>query len=503
MLTHSEVLDDQSELRVQLQRTGGAHRELLRLNWARPLGDIAFDWASVLAATAAVAWIGPATLPIALIVVANRQRALGNILHDAGHRNLCRTRQHERRPRGAAGGAAGVRVAGALSRGPLPPSPATGRGRRRSRPAGPRRTCCPGHWAAQLSAAGVLAACVVGETSAGISGAAGCRGSDRAYIVAWWLAALALMLEVAGAPFTLDLHRAVAAGAGHGLPPDHDVARDVRPLRPEAGRHLELSRATRPCHGFVALGDPPAQQRLPPHPSPAACRAVLPAAPGALAVSAATDLQDAWARSAPRYFAGPNAVVRRLGGGSATHERTRVRWAACRSRRCWSRPATASASCSARARWRSRTAWRAASMAWQPRVGMLACWPCLRQPGCGGLGLPVWETVRPRLRSAAPKRAVALLSHRLDERVCLAPRSQGGRGRRWKCSGSAGPVALGGLVLTLIYWAPRGWTCVLRRVCSPPAWWPAAWCWSTRLVDAKWGDRSMRSAVPAFVQDLG
>ena len=78
MLTHSEVLDDQSELRAQLQRTGGAHRELLRLNWARPLGDIAFDWVSVLAATAAVAWIGPATLPIALIVVANRQRALGN-----------------------------------------------------------------------------------------------------------------------------------------------------------------------------------------------------------------------------------------------------------------------------------------------------------------------------------------------------------------------------------------------------------------------------------------
>ena len=57
MLTHSEVLGDQSALRVQLQRDGGAHRELLRLNWARPLGDIAFDWAAILSATAAVIWI--------------------------------------------------------------------------------------------------------------------------------------------------------------------------------------------------------------------------------------------------------------------------------------------------------------------------------------------------------------------------------------------------------------------------------------------------------------
>ena len=55
MLTHSEVLGDQSELRAQLQRDGGAHRKLLRLNWARPLGDIAFDWVAILAATAAMA----------------------------------------------------------------------------------------------------------------------------------------------------------------------------------------------------------------------------------------------------------------------------------------------------------------------------------------------------------------------------------------------------------------------------------------------------------------
>lgn len=201
MLTHSEVLDDQSELRVQLQRTGGAHRELLRLNWVLPLKDIAFDWASVLAATAAVASIGPAMLPIALIVVANRQRALGNILHDAGHRNLCRTRRindslaallvaplvfasleryradHFRHhlQLGAAGGDPDLMT---------PPG------------------MLPGHWLRSYLPQVFSFHAWWGNFS-GHLGAVGVSRADRAYIVAWWLAATALMFEVAGALFTL------------------------------------------------------------------------------------------------------------------------------------------------------------------------------------------------------------------------------------------------------------------------------------------------------------
>jgi fatty acid desaturase len=202
MLTHSEVLEDQSELRAQLQRDGGAHRELLRLNWARPLGDIALDWATILAATAAVAWVGWATLPLALLVVANRQRALGNILHDAGHRNLWRTRRVN-------DAVAGMLVAplvfvsleryredhfrhhmqlGSAGADPdliAPPQ------------ALPRR------WLASYLRQ-VLSWRAWWSNFLGHLGAAGVPWSGRAGIAAWWLGALALLFGLAGTQFTLS-----------------------------------------------------------------------------------------------------------------------------------------------------------------------------------------------------------------------------------------------------------------------------------------------------------
>jgi fatty acid desaturase len=57
----------------------------------RPAFDIAFDWALIVVAAACLCRFGIiASLP-ALLVIANRQRALGNLLHEAGHRNLYRT----------------------------------------------------------------------------------------------------------------------------------------------------------------------------------------------------------------------------------------------------------------------------------------------------------------------------------------------------------------------------------------------------------------------------
>jgi len=92
MESHSEVLSDIAELGSQLRSRGGAHRSLLRLSPVRPLLDIAIDWVIVFASVSAVAWLNHWIAPLAVCVIANRQRALGNILHDAGHRNLWRDR---------------------------------------------------------------------------------------------------------------------------------------------------------------------------------------------------------------------------------------------------------------------------------------------------------------------------------------------------------------------------------------------------------------------------
>jgi len=54
----------------------------------RSLGDIAADWAMIIVATWVVYRIGWTFIPFGLVAVGNRQRALGNLLHEASHRNL-------------------------------------------------------------------------------------------------------------------------------------------------------------------------------------------------------------------------------------------------------------------------------------------------------------------------------------------------------------------------------------------------------------------------------
>jgi fatty acid desaturase len=93
MTTTSNVLSDMAGLRSELRRQGDPHRQLFRLNPLRAVLDIGFDLLSILCAVAAVVWWSELCAPLAVVLIANRQRALGNILHDAGHRNLWRDRR--------------------------------------------------------------------------------------------------------------------------------------------------------------------------------------------------------------------------------------------------------------------------------------------------------------------------------------------------------------------------------------------------------------------------
>lgn len=92
MAPTSEVLADMADLRNQLRQQGSPYSELFKLRPGRVLLDIAFDWALILGAVAAVVWLDAVLAPLSMLVISNRQRALGNILHDAGHRNIWRNK---------------------------------------------------------------------------------------------------------------------------------------------------------------------------------------------------------------------------------------------------------------------------------------------------------------------------------------------------------------------------------------------------------------------------
>ncbi|MGM9489664.1 fatty acid desaturase [Ideonella sp. YS5] len=92
MISGNAVFEDLSTFRAQLQHEGAPYQRLLKLNLWRPLWDTWIDWVAIALSVALVFYGGWLMAPAAIVVVANRQRALGNILHDAGHRNLHRSR---------------------------------------------------------------------------------------------------------------------------------------------------------------------------------------------------------------------------------------------------------------------------------------------------------------------------------------------------------------------------------------------------------------------------
>lgn len=80
-------------------RAQGFARELKALHRPRParaLGAALGDWALIAAATAAAVTFGWAAMPVALLVIGNRQRALGNLLHDASHWSFDGNRRRSR-----------------------------------------------------------------------------------------------------------------------------------------------------------------------------------------------------------------------------------------------------------------------------------------------------------------------------------------------------------------------------------------------------------------------
>lgn len=91
MATRSQVLSDIALLRQSLRRAGSPHLPLLKLEGWRPALDVTVDITAIVAALL-LALQEPWAAPTALLVLGNRQRALGNILHDAAHRNLTRNR---------------------------------------------------------------------------------------------------------------------------------------------------------------------------------------------------------------------------------------------------------------------------------------------------------------------------------------------------------------------------------------------------------------------------
>jgi len=84
------VTEDLSEFRVELSKQK-ALAELKRLearSMAQTAQAIFVDWALVFAAWAACVYVSAWLAPLAVLLIGNRQRSLGNILHDGGHWSL-------------------------------------------------------------------------------------------------------------------------------------------------------------------------------------------------------------------------------------------------------------------------------------------------------------------------------------------------------------------------------------------------------------------------------
>jgi fatty acid desaturase len=87
----SPISVDQISIRESLLTCTPAWQQPQANTW-RAIYDIAFDWITIFLAVLAVHRIGWMITPLALVVIGNRQRALGNLLHEASHGNLSQRR---------------------------------------------------------------------------------------------------------------------------------------------------------------------------------------------------------------------------------------------------------------------------------------------------------------------------------------------------------------------------------------------------------------------------
>lgn len=87
------IIEDQDVIRSAFPEWHTVYSTMASPNVFRVMVDIVFDWLSIVSAMLFLYRFGWWLSPVVIAWVGNRQRALGNLLHDAGHRNLTRTRE--------------------------------------------------------------------------------------------------------------------------------------------------------------------------------------------------------------------------------------------------------------------------------------------------------------------------------------------------------------------------------------------------------------------------
>lgn len=87
-MTNRAVIHDQDLIRSAFPAWNNVHEAMTAPNVLRVSADIAFDWLSIAGAIVLFHRLGWYSTPAIVAWIGNRQRALGNLLHDAAHRNL-------------------------------------------------------------------------------------------------------------------------------------------------------------------------------------------------------------------------------------------------------------------------------------------------------------------------------------------------------------------------------------------------------------------------------
>ncbi|MBF3851472.1 fatty acid desaturase [Burkholderia pseudomallei] len=87
-MSNRTVIDDQDLIQSAFPEWNAVHLAMTAPNVFRVIADIMFDWLSIVAAMLVLHRFGWWSGPVAIAWIGNRQRALANLLHDAGHRNF-------------------------------------------------------------------------------------------------------------------------------------------------------------------------------------------------------------------------------------------------------------------------------------------------------------------------------------------------------------------------------------------------------------------------------
>lgn len=92
-MTNRAIIHDQDLIRSAFSGWNTVHGAMTAPNVLRVVADIIFDWLSIVGAMLLFHRFGWYSAPAVIAWIGNRQRALGNLLHDAAHRNLASSDQ--------------------------------------------------------------------------------------------------------------------------------------------------------------------------------------------------------------------------------------------------------------------------------------------------------------------------------------------------------------------------------------------------------------------------